>query len=117
MQVTVPLVYKGLWKILWIHGDPRRLAVLPVRRIPSRLRPVEEGRHLGVCSCGDHDIERKEVIVSEDNRRVVGDFNPTGILKLLNSISTVERARNSCTADKDVVQWSLTEAAYTELKT
>lgn len=111
MQVTVPLAHKGHGEILWIHGDPRRLAVLPVSRVPSRLGLVEECRHLRVWSRGDHDVRWKEVIVSEDNRRLVGDLNPTGILELLDSIYTVERSSNSCTVDKDVVQWFLVQTA------
>lgn len=49
--------------------------------------------------------------MSEDNRRLMGDLNPTGILELLDSIYTVERSSNSCTVDKDVVQWFLVQTA------
>lgn len=40
----------------------------------------------------------------------MGDFNPAGIVELLDSIYTLERPSNSCTVDKDIVQWFLTQA-------
>lgn len=111
MQVIMPLVHEGHREEVWIHTGPKRLAVLPVGRVPSRLGPVDECRHLRVWSRGDHDVGWKEIIVCEDNRRLMGDPNITGILELLDSIYTVERSSNSCTVGQGIVQWLLVQTA------
>lgn len=78
------------------HVDVMRLAILPVGRVPTSLRPVYHGSQLWVCPLSDENVAGDKVVVREHDRArcrsLTSDFDTPGVLELLHGFWAFEWA-------------------------